>query len=61
MAQCETVGCIREGTVEQHIDAPFTMTSSAAESRRKIIICEDCRAQDERMHDIARPAVIGKL
>lgn len=61
MAQCNSIGCTREGTVERHIDAPFTMTSQAAQSLHRILECQVCHDQYLRMKEVGKPATLGKL
>lgn len=61
MAQCETIGCTKEGTIERDICTPFSMTSTASQSKRKIVICVDCHNQDMRMKLVGRPAGLGRV
>lgn len=61
MAQCDVTLCTREGTIERNVDAPFTMLSTSTQSRKTILICEECNKQDERMHQVGKPAAFGQI
>jgi hypothetical protein len=48
MEQCANIGCTNPAEVEKVIDAPFSMTSTASNSKRTMKVCLFCAEQMER-------------
>lgn len=62
METCFTPYCLNPPIVEKVIDAPFSMTSTATNSRRVVRICAECAEQDRRLMligDICKASPLG--